>query len=234
MSFRRVETSTSRLQANYCIKLLLLIWLVQSVLGCPQESTGYGNKQGPKAYKQMPVDPVAKLLQMTCARCHKLTHMGRVQSEAAEKELPPFDLAAALASQVKSNWSRRSVVLLVVDVADFDGSLPRCARTNEMHVCALDWPMLKKERSWAHASATAGIIPVNCGHMWLVLAGMPFAASYRILSSDWQPGDVLPFELVLAVNKMGPLPRVVSDRRIEKPPRHGMKAKESRLGLEQA
>jgi hypothetical protein len=77
----------------------------------------------------MPVDPVAKLLQMTCARCHKLTHMGQVQSEAAEKELPPFDLAAALATQVKSNWRRRSVVLLVVDVTDFDGSLPRCAST---------------------------------------------------------------------------------------------------------
>jgi hypothetical protein len=37
-----------------------------------------------------------------------------------------------------------------------------------------------------------------------------------LLSSKWQPGDVLPFELVLAVNKMDALPRVVSYSRIEK------------------
>jgi hypothetical protein len=78
-------------------------------------------------YEQMPADTITKLLQTTCARCHKLTYTGKVQSEVAEKELPPFDLAAAMATQIKSKWKRRAVVLLVVDIADFDGSLPRYA-----------------------------------------------------------------------------------------------------------
>jgi hypothetical protein len=84
-------------------------------------------RRGPKVYEQMPADTITKLLQTTCARCHKLTYTGKVQSEVAEKELPPFDLAAAMATQIKSKWKRRAVVLLVVDIADFDGSLPRYA-----------------------------------------------------------------------------------------------------------
>jgi hypothetical protein len=37
-----------------------------------------------------------------------------------------------------------------------------------------------------------------------------------LLSSHWEPGDMLPFELVVALNKMDTLPRVVTYSRVEK------------------
>jgi hypothetical protein len=69
---------------------------------------------------------VAKLLQVTCVRCHKLTHEGRVASDRAEQAAPQFDLAALLAPKLQRLRGRRACLLVVVDVADFDGSLPRC------------------------------------------------------------------------------------------------------------
>lgn len=77
--------------------------------------------------KQTPADPLVKMMQVTCARCHKLTHEGRVNSLTAEMELPPFDLAATVGTKIARRTSRRAVVLVVIDIADFDGSLPRCA-----------------------------------------------------------------------------------------------------------
>lgn len=77
--------------------------------------------------KQTPADPLVKMMQVTCARCHKLTHEGRVNSLTAEMELPPFDLAATVGTKIARRTSRRAVVLVVIDIADFDGSLPRCS-----------------------------------------------------------------------------------------------------------
>ena len=75
---------------------------------------------------QMPVDPVKKLLQITCERCHKLTHEGSVKSALAELELPEFDLGKTVGVKIARRTARRAVVCVVVDIADFDGSLPRC------------------------------------------------------------------------------------------------------------
>ena len=60
-----------------------------------------------------------------CARCYSLTHYGRVKSEAAEASLPEFDVGAVVGRKLALTKFRRRVVLAVVDVADFDGSLPR-------------------------------------------------------------------------------------------------------------
>jgi hypothetical protein len=76
--------------------------------------------------EQKPADPLQKLMQITCARCHKLTHEGRVQSLSAEMELPPFSLTATVGTKIQRRTARRAVLLVVVDVADLDGSLPRC------------------------------------------------------------------------------------------------------------
>eukprot|EP00873_Tetraselmis_striata_P015974 jgi/Tetstr1/436238/TSEL_025082.t1 len=62
-----------------------------------------------------------------CARCYSLTHYGRVKSEAAESRLPDFDIGKKIGAKINLRRFRRSVVLAVVDVADFDGSLPRAA-----------------------------------------------------------------------------------------------------------
>lgn len=62
-----------------------------------------------------------------CARCYSLRHYGSVKSAAAESELPDFDFERKVGNKIQLQKFRRSVVLCVVDVADFDGSLPRSA-----------------------------------------------------------------------------------------------------------
>ncbi|KAL4448813.1 hypothetical protein ABPG77_007530 [Micractinium sp. CCAP 211/92] len=62
-----------------------------------------------------------------CARCYSLRHYGSVKSAAAEGELPDFDFERKVGNKIQLQKFRRSVVLCVVDVADFDGSLPRGA-----------------------------------------------------------------------------------------------------------
>lgn len=76
---------------------------------------------------QEAADPLAKLLNITCARCHKLAFEGRVASDVAEEELPPFDLGATVGAKIARRVARRAVLLVVIDIADFDGSLPRYA-----------------------------------------------------------------------------------------------------------
>ena len=62
-----------------------------------------------------------------CARCFSLRNYGRVKSAAAEASLPGFDLEQKVGRKLALARFRRQVVLVVVDVADFDGSLPRKA-----------------------------------------------------------------------------------------------------------
>jgi hypothetical protein len=83
-------------------------------------------KKERKEVEQQPADPIAKMLQITCARCHKLAYEGRVASPKAEAQLPAFDLGATVGAKIARRTARRAVVAVVVDIADFDGSLPRC------------------------------------------------------------------------------------------------------------
>jgi hypothetical protein len=50
-----------------------------------------------------------------------------VKSESAEAQLPEFDLAKKVGRKIALQKDRRALVLVVVDVWDFDGSLPRAA-----------------------------------------------------------------------------------------------------------
>ncbi|DBA79360.1 TPA: hypothetical protein ACH3X2_000008 [Trebouxia sp. C0005] len=60
-----------------------------------------------------------------CARCYSLRHYGHVVSQHGEAALPGFDLNKKVGRKIKLQKYRRAVVLCVVDMADFDGSLPR-------------------------------------------------------------------------------------------------------------
>ncbi|PKA57269.1 Putative nitric oxide synthase [Apostasia shenzhenica] len=62
---------------------------------------------------------------LVCARCHSLRHYGRVKVLSAENLLPDFDFDRMVAPKMASPSGPRSVVLLVVDAADFEGSFPR-------------------------------------------------------------------------------------------------------------
>ena len=92
-----------------------------------QDGSAPGKKRSRQPVEQIEADPVTKMLQITCARCHKLSFEGRVVSSEAEQQLPEFDLAATVGAKIARRTARRAVVAVVVDIADFDGSLPRCA-----------------------------------------------------------------------------------------------------------
>ncbi|KAF3793329.1 GTP-binding protein BRASSINAZOLE INSENSITIVE PALE GREEN 2 [Nymphaea thermarum] len=62
---------------------------------------------------------------VVCARCHSLRYYGRVKDESAENLLPDFDFDYYLGHRLSSSTGSRSVVMMVVDASDFDGSFPR-------------------------------------------------------------------------------------------------------------
>ncbi|KAG4973668.1 hypothetical protein JHK87_030489 [Glycine soja] len=62
---------------------------------------------------------------VVCARCHSLRHYGKVKDPTVENLLPDFDFDHTVGRKLASASGTRSVVLMVVDVVDFDGSFPR-------------------------------------------------------------------------------------------------------------
>uniref|UniRef100_A0A5B6YN14 Putative nitric oxide synthase n=1 Tax=Davidia involucrata TaxID=16924 RepID=A0A5B6YN14_DAVIN len=62
---------------------------------------------------------------VVCARCHSLRHYGIVKDPTVENLLPDFDFDHTVGRKLNSITGTRTVVLMVVDAADFDGSFPR-------------------------------------------------------------------------------------------------------------
>ncbi|KAK9149026.1 hypothetical protein Scep_007783 [Stephania cephalantha] len=62
---------------------------------------------------------------VVCSRCHSLRHYGRVKDANVENLLPDFDFDHTIGRKLGSARGTRSVVLMVVDGADFEGSFPR-------------------------------------------------------------------------------------------------------------
>ncbi|KAF8086499.1 hypothetical protein N665_0623s0006 [Sinapis alba] len=62
---------------------------------------------------------------LVCARCHSLRHYGRVKDPTVENLLPDFDFDHTVGRRLGSASGARTVVLLVVDASDFDGSFPK-------------------------------------------------------------------------------------------------------------
>ncbi len=62
---------------------------------------------------------------LVCERCYSLKHYGKIKSSEAELVLPEFDVAKAIGDAMNLRQFRRTIILVVVDLADFDGSLPR-------------------------------------------------------------------------------------------------------------
>lgn len=84
-----------------------------------------------------------------CARCYSLKHEGRVKRPDTERALPGFDLIKSVGPYLASPTPGKStVVVTVVDAADFDGSVPRHAIRVSHHV----WlACLKHTRTYAYA-----------------------------------------------------------------------------------
>ncbi|RAL39827.1 hypothetical protein DM860_013028 [Cuscuta australis] len=67
-----------------------------------------------------------------CARCHSLRNYGHVKNQKAENLIPDFDFDRLIATRLvkPSGNADATVVLMVVDCLDFDGSFPKRAASS--------------------------------------------------------------------------------------------------------
>ncbi|KAL2944856.1 GTP-binding protein BRASSINAZOLE INSENSITIVE PALE GREEN 2 chloroplastic [Bienertia sinuspersici] len=72
-----------------------------------------------------PLNPNLFEKPIVCARCHSLRHYGKVKDVSVENLLPDFDFDHTVGRKLATASGGRSVVLMVVDAADFDGSFPK-------------------------------------------------------------------------------------------------------------
>lgn len=68
---------------------------------------------------------VEKEKPVVCVRCHSLRHYGKVKDISVENLLPEFDFDYTIGRKLASAKGTRSVVMMVVDATDFDGSFPK-------------------------------------------------------------------------------------------------------------
>lgn len=68
--------------------------------------------------------PSAERPLVFCARCFSIRNYGRVKNPDAEDRLPSFDVASKLCSRIGNIKGIRQTLLCVVDITDFDGSVP--------------------------------------------------------------------------------------------------------------
>ncbi|WVZ09032.1 hypothetical protein V8G54_022378 [Vigna mungo] len=64
-----------------------------------------------------------------CARCHSLRNYGQVKNQTVENLIPDFDFNRLISTRLMnpSGSGSATVVVMVVDCVDFDGSFPRIA-----------------------------------------------------------------------------------------------------------
>jgi ribosome biogenesis GTPase A len=67
-------------------------------------------------------EPIKK--DVFCARCFSIRNYGKVKNPEIEDQLPSFDVASKLCSRIANIKGIRQVLLCVVDITDFDGSIP--------------------------------------------------------------------------------------------------------------
>ncbi|GAU36952.1 hypothetical protein TSUD_62210 [Trifolium subterraneum] len=106
---------------------------------------------------------------VVCARCHSLRHYGKVKDPTVENLLPDFDFYHTVGRKLASTSGPRSVVLMVVDAVDFDGSFPRkVAKLIDLLPSSLSPTRLEH---WIRQRAReGGIIKITSLHMdWLDL-----------------------------------------------------------------
>ncbi|CAI9768660.1 unnamed protein product [Fraxinus pennsylvanica] len=70
-------------------------------------------------------DEIVSEKPIVCARCHSLRYYGMVKEPRAESLLPDFDFDHTVGRRLISITGARTVVLMVVDAVDFDGSFPK-------------------------------------------------------------------------------------------------------------
>ncbi|TKY62664.1 YqeH protein [Spatholobus suberectus] len=110
--------------------------------GFAPAGVGYGNvteeylerikkKKVSKAEKKRMAKEAEKVKEevTVCARCHSLRNYGQVKNQTAENLIPDFDFDRLISTRLMnpSGSGSATVVVMVVDCVDFDGSFPRTA-----------------------------------------------------------------------------------------------------------
>lgn len=109
--------------------------------GFAPAGVGYGNmteeflerlkkKKVSKSEKRMAREAEKVKEEVTvCARCHSLRNYGQVKNQTAENLIPDFDFGRLISTRLMkpSGNGSATVVVMVVDCVDFDGSFPRTA-----------------------------------------------------------------------------------------------------------
>lgn len=85
------------------------------------KGSDFNPKDGEPEQDQEPLDSRP----LVCARCHSLRHYGKVKDPTVENLLPDFDFDHTVGRRLGSASGARTVVLMVVDASDFDGSFPK-------------------------------------------------------------------------------------------------------------
>ncbi|KAL6006883.1 hypothetical protein ACLOJK_032379 [Asimina triloba] len=62
-----------------------------------------------------------------CARCHSLRNYGQVKNEKVDNLIPDFDFDRLISNRLMKSSGTSSVIVMVVDCVDFDGSFPKRA-----------------------------------------------------------------------------------------------------------
>lgn len=78
-----------------------------------------------KNYENPSPNPSFLETPVVCTRCHCLRHYRKVKDPMVENLLPDFDFDHTVGRKLNSTTGARTVVLMVVDAADFDGSFPK-------------------------------------------------------------------------------------------------------------
>ncbi len=126
------------------------------------------------------------LSSLVCERCYSLKHYGKIKSASAEAFLPDFDVAASVGEAVRSRQFRRAILLVVVDLADFDGSLPR------LTIQKLVQEYLNKNFAFVVVANKADLLPKQATRIrleqWvrrrIAQGGLPKPQSVHIVSSQ--------------------------------------------------
>ncbi|XP_021861561.1 GTP-binding protein BRASSINAZOLE INSENSITIVE PALE GREEN 2, chloroplastic isoform X2 [Spinacia oleracea] len=112
-----------------------------------------------------PLNPKLSEKPVVCARCHSLRHYGRVKDASLENLLPDFDFNHTLGKKLASADGVRSVVLMVVDAGDFDGTFPK--KVAKLVSATIDENMM----AWKEGK------PANLPRMVLVLSKLDLLPS---------------------------------------------------------
>ena len=104
-----------------CSCLVICVWHLVS------------GRQRPEAATCTPLYTyIYMLLPLIFCDC-SLINYGKVKSAEAELSLPEFNIRTKVGRKLESLRGRKGIILCVVDVSDFDGSLPRWALAQVSH-----------------------------------------------------------------------------------------------------